>query len=65
MHLSVSWQDFSTLAKNGYLYDDSFYAFKIAQNIVAGNGATFDGTTPTPYRMSMGAPRRCLSEVSR
>ncbi len=47
LHLSVSWQDFSTLAKNGYLYDDSFYAFQIARNIADGRGATFDGTTPT------------------
>lgn len=47
MHLSVSWQDFSTLAKNGYLYDDSFYAFQISRNIAEGNGVTFDGATPT------------------
>ena len=47
LHLSVSWQDFSTLAKNGYLYDDSFYAFQIARNIADGQGATFDGHTPT------------------
>jgi 4-amino-4-deoxy-L-arabinose transferase-like glycosyltransferase len=47
LHLSVSWQDFSTLAKNGYLYDDSFYAFQIARNIAEGNGPTFDGVTPT------------------
>jgi 4-amino-4-deoxy-L-arabinose transferase-like glycosyltransferase len=47
IHLSVSWQDFSTLAKNGYLYDDSFYAFQIARNIAEGNGVTFDGKTPT------------------
>jgi 4-amino-4-deoxy-L-arabinose transferase-like glycosyltransferase len=47
LHLSVSWQDFPTLAKNGYLYDDSFYAFQIARNIAAGRGATFDGVTPT------------------
>ena len=46
-HLSVLWQDFATLAKNGYLYDDSFYAFKIAQNIASGHGATFDGVHPT------------------
>jgi 4-amino-4-deoxy-L-arabinose transferase-like glycosyltransferase len=47
LHLSVSWQDFSTLAKNGYLYDDSFYAFQIAHNIAAGHGPTFDGVTLT------------------
>ncbi|MEJ2721354.1 MAG: glycosyltransferase family 39 protein [bacterium] len=42
-HLAVVGQDFSVLAKNGFLYDDSFYAFKISQNIAAGSGATFDG----------------------
>lgn len=47
VHLSVSWQDFATLAKNGYLYDDSFYAFKIARNIADGRGPTFDGVTYT------------------
>ncbi len=46
-HLSVALQDFSTLARNGYLYDDSFYAFKIAQNIAAGRGISFDGIHPT------------------
>jgi 4-amino-4-deoxy-L-arabinose transferase-like glycosyltransferase len=47
LHLSVSWQDFATLAKNGYLYDDSFYAFQIARNVAEGRGVTFDGVTPT------------------
>lgn len=28
-------------------YDDAFYYFKVAQNIVAGLGPTFDGTGPT------------------
>jgi len=42
-HLLVVWQDFGTLACNGYLCDDSFYAFKIARNIAAGVGPTFDG----------------------
>lgn len=46
-HFAVAGQDFSVLAKNGFLYDDSFYAFKIAQNIAQGNGATFDGIHPT------------------
>jgi len=46
-HLSVAWQDIGTLARNGFLYDDSFYAFKIAKNIADGNGATFDGIHPT------------------
>lgn len=47
VHFSVAWQDFPTLAKNGYLYDDSFYAFQIARNIAAGSGPTFDGSTLT------------------
>ena len=46
-HAAIVWQDFSVLAKNGYLYDDSFYAFKIAQNIAQGSGVTFDGVNPT------------------
>ncbi len=46
-HLAVVGQDFSVLAKNGFLYDDSFYAFKIAQNLAGGLGASFDGIHPT------------------
>src|SRR5262245_17170669 len=40
-------QDFGTLARNGFLYDDSFYAFQIARNIAHGEGATFDGIHAT------------------
>jgi 4-amino-4-deoxy-L-arabinose transferase-like glycosyltransferase len=46
-HLAVAWQDIGTLARNGFLYDDGFYAFKIAENIADGKGATFDGIHPT------------------
>ncbi|UCH83142.1 MAG: glycosyltransferase family 39 protein [Candidatus Latescibacterota bacterium] len=46
-HLSVVAQDFSVLAENGFLYDDSFYAFKIAQNIAEGKGISFDGEHKT------------------
>jgi hypothetical protein len=46
-HLAVASQDFAVLAENGFLYDDSFYAFKIARNIALGNGPTFDGVHPT------------------
>ena len=35
--------DFGVLARNGFLYDDSFYAFQIARNIAHGMGPTFDG----------------------
>jgi len=44
LHLAVVAQDFATLARNGYLYDDSFYAFQIARSIAQGQGPTFDGT---------------------
>lgn len=46
-HASIAWQDLSTLARNGFLYDDGFYAFKIAQNMARGEGFTFDGEHPT------------------
>ncbi|MBI4720945.1 MAG: glycosyltransferase family 39 protein [Chitinivibrionia bacterium] len=46
-HMVVGWQDISILARNGFLCDDSFYAFQIAKNIAAGNGPTFDGVLPT------------------
>ena len=35
--------DFPTLARNGFLYDDSFYAFQIARHIANGDGPSFDG----------------------
>jgi len=44
LHLAVVAQDFATLARNGYLYDDSFYAFQIARSIAQGQGPTFDGS---------------------
>jgi hypothetical protein len=47
VHLAVAVQDFSTLARNGFLYDDSFYAFQIARNVAHGHGATFDGIHAT------------------
>ncbi len=47
VHLAVAVQDFGTLARNGFLYDDSFYAFQIARNIAHGDGATFDGIHAT------------------
>lgn len=43
IHLSVAALGFSTLARNGFLYDDSFYAFQIARHIAHGDGPTFDG----------------------
>ncbi len=46
-HLAVAWQDFPTLTRNGFLYDDSFYAFQISRNMAEGSGMTFDGVHPT------------------
>jgi hypothetical protein len=46
-HMAVAWQDFATLTRNGYLYDDSFYAFQISRNMAEGSGMTFDGVHPT------------------
>ncbi|MBP2681167.1 MAG: hypothetical protein H6Q78_1030 [Candidatus Krumholzibacteriota bacterium] len=46
-HLAVIGQDFTVLAENGFLYDDSFYAFKIAQSVANGKGPSFDGVHAT------------------
>ena len=46
-HMVIAWQDIAVLSRSDYLYDDSFYAFKIAQNIAAGRGITFDGVHST------------------
>jgi hypothetical protein len=43
VHIAVASLDFVTLARNGFLYDDSFYVFQIARNIAHGLGPTFDG----------------------
>ena len=47
VHLTVALLDFPVLARNGFLYDDSFYDFQIARHIAHGDGATFDGTHAT------------------
>lgn len=47
VHLAVAWNDFIVLARNGFLYDDAFYAFQIARNIASGLGPTFDGVHMT------------------
>jgi Predicted membrane protein (DUF2079) len=44
VHFAVAALDFPTLARNGFLYDDSFYDFQIARNIAHGDGPSFDGT---------------------
>jgi 4-amino-4-deoxy-L-arabinose transferase-like glycosyltransferase len=44
VHMAVAVMDFSTLARNGFLYDDSFYAFQIARHVAEGHGPSFDGT---------------------
>lgn len=33
--------------EGGMIADDAFYYFRIAQNVAAGNGSTFDGLAPT------------------
>lgn len=43
VHLAVAALDFPTLARNGFLYDDSFYDFQIARHIAHGDGPSFDG----------------------
>jgi hypothetical protein len=45
VHLAVAVMDFPTLARNGFLYDDSFYDFQIARHIAQGDGASFDSTS--------------------
>lgn len=47
LYLSIAWKDIGTLSRNGFLYDDSYYAFQIARNAAAGRGFTFDGVHPT------------------
>ncbi len=47
LHIAVVHQDIGILARNGFIYDDSFYAFEIAKNIAHGNGMTFDGIHTT------------------
>jgi 4-amino-4-deoxy-L-arabinose transferase-like glycosyltransferase len=44
VHFAVAVLDFPTLARNGFLYDDSFYDFQIARHIANGYGPSFDGT---------------------
>jgi len=44
VHFAVALLDFPTLARNGFLYDDSFYDFQIARHIAQGDGPSFDGT---------------------
>lgn len=43
VHFAVAALDFPTLARNGFLYDDSFYDFQIARHIAHGDGPSFDG----------------------
>ncbi|MFQ5613183.1 MAG: glycosyltransferase family 39 protein, partial [Anaerolineae bacterium] len=46
LRLLAAWQPVPVLIEKT-LPDDSFYYFAIARNIVAGNGASVDGVTPT------------------
>jgi hypothetical protein len=45
--LSVALADYKSLIANDIWQDDAFYYLKVAQNVVAGRGLTFDGHTPT------------------
>jgi hypothetical protein len=60
VHLAVAALDFPTLARNGFLYDDSFYDFQIARHIAHGDGPSFDGTHLTngfqPFYVAMLVP---------
>ena len=47
LHLGLALRGLPRLAREGFLYDDAFYAFQIARNVARGQGATFDGVTPT------------------
>ena len=68
VHLTVALLDFPTLARNGFLYDDSFYDFQIARHIAHGDGATFDGTHATngfqPLYVAMLVPIYLMSGSS-
>lgn len=46
LRLWLAWSDLETLLLR-VTSDDAFYYFEIARHLVAGHGASFDGTTPT------------------
>jgi hypothetical protein len=46
IRLYISWLDIETLFQKAVV-DDAFFYLKLAQNIAAGNGATFDGEVLT------------------
>ncbi|MDO9545440.1 MAG: hypothetical protein Q7J07_01660 [Pelolinea sp.] len=52
---------------NWYITDDAFYYFKTAQNIIEGNGISFDGIDPTngfhPFWMILCVPIFALARV--
>jgi len=57
-----------TTLLNWFNTDDAFYYFKVAQNIVAGRGVTFDGLAPTngfhPLWMAVILPIFSLSQYN-
>lgn len=47
LHLQASMADPYAFPNRWFVRDDAFYYFKVAQNIVEGNGSTFDGINVT------------------
>ena len=47
LHLILSCLSVEYLISELFLVDDAFYSMKIARNIAAGLGTTFDGIHPT------------------
>ncbi len=45
--LALALADYRSLISNNFYCDDAFYYLKIAENIAAGRGLTFDGVAPT------------------
>jgi hypothetical protein len=43
LHIYAAQADPYAFPNNWFVRDDAYYYFKVAQNIVAGNGSTFDG----------------------
>ena len=46
-HLYAAFSAPQNFSMNWFSRDDAYYYFKVAQNIVAGHGSTFDGINPT------------------
>lgn len=64
--LTVALADYRSLIANDVYADDAFYYLRIAANLVAGRGLTFDGAAPTngfhPLYLLMVVPIMALSK---